>query len=81
MSLILPLIPLVMIYYIVGYLSSGLFRLVYTEDRPTRREKDLFKVLGAIWPVTLTSLFLFIALYVIPASFLKSTKRLIKGDY
>ena len=85
MSYILPFFVLAMVYCVIGALVSGMLLMLKEASSefewPTRKEKDVICVLGAIWPISLPFLAVGIVLGLPAMAITKAVKRLIKNNY
>ncbi|QAU05449.1 hypothetical protein S2_177 [Pseudomonas phage vB_PaeM_SCUT-S2] len=74
-----------MVYCVIGALVSGMLLMLKETSSefewPTRKEKDVIYVLGAIWPISLPFLAVGIVLGIPAMGIAKAVKRLIKNNY
>lgn len=74
-----------MVYCVIGALVSGMLLMLKEASsdlkEPTRKEKDVIYVLGAIWPISLPFIAVGIVLGLPAMVIVKAVKRLIKNNY
>lgn len=76
---------LAMVYCVIGALVSSMLLMLKEASsdlkEPTRKEKDVIYVLGAIWPISLPFIAVGIVLGLPAMVIVKAVKRLIKNNY
>ncbi|WZH62418.1 hypothetical protein [Pseudomonas phage vB_Pae_WS1160] len=84
MIYILLFIIALLIYMAIALLVAGIVGLAVCDSHSgelSQKERDISTILGALWPVSLPYMCFVVVIYQPLVSIVKSTKRLIKGDY
>ncbi|UZT29502.1 hypothetical protein [Pseudomonas phage vB_PseudoP-SA22] len=80
----LLIIPAILIYMALSLLVAGIAGLAANCDeygRMSQKDRDIAIVMGALWPASLPWMCFMAVIYCPLVNLIKSTKRLIKGDY
>lgn len=79
----LLIIPAILAYMSVSLLISGVSALFLNDQNGmmSQKDRDIAIVMGALWPASFPWMCFMAVIYCPLVTLIKSTKRLIKGDY